>query len=50
MSVMYFVSESAEVLAAITKVSFSQMPKFEQTTFLTLLQNDTNICNFAKCF
>ena len=27
------------------------MPKFEQTTFLTLLQNhDTNTCNSAKCF
>jgi len=51
MSVMYFVSESVEALAAITEVSFSQMPKFEQTTFLTLSQNhDTNTCNFAKCF
>jgi hypothetical protein len=43
MSVMYFVSESAEALAAITEVSFSKMPKFEQTTLLTLLQNQTQI-------
>ena len=48
---MYFVSESTQAMAAITKASLSQMPKFEQTTFLTLLQNhDTNTCNFAKCF
>jgi len=48
---MYFVSESAEAMAAITEVSFSQMPEFEQTTFLTMSQNhNTNTCTFPKCF